>query len=36
MVDTNLQFNEIYQALKELAIKKATPRKAVGYLAVEK
>lgn len=34
MGDTNLQFNEIYQALQELAIKKATPRKAVGYLAV--
>jgi hypothetical protein len=36
MLDTNLQFNEIYQALQELAIRKATPRKAVGYLAVEK
>ena len=36
MLDTNLQFNEIYQALQELAIKKATPRKAVGYLAVTK
>jgi len=36
MVDTNLQFNEIYQALQELAIKKASPRKAVGYLAIEK
>jgi len=36
MVDTNLQFNEIYQALQELAIKKATPRKAVGYLSIEK
>ena len=36
MLDTNLQFNEIYQALQELAIKKATPRKAVGYLAVIK
>lgn len=33
MLDTNLQFNEIYQALQELAIKKAAPRKAVGYLA---
>lgn len=36
MIDTNLQFNEIYQALQELAIKKTTPRKAVGYLAIEK
>jgi hypothetical protein len=36
MVDTNLQFNEIYQALQELAVKKALPRKAVGYLAVIK
>ena len=36
MVDTNLQFNEIYLALQELAVKKATPRKAVGYLVVTK
>jgi len=36
MVDTNLQFNEVYQALQELAITKATPRKAVGYLALGK
>ena len=36
MVDTDLQFNEIYQALQELAIEKAKPRKAVGYLAVAK
>jgi hypothetical protein len=36
IMDTNLQFNEIYQALQELAIKKALPRKAVGYLAVVK
>ena len=34
MVDTNRQFNEIYQALQELAVKKAIPRKAVGYLAI--
>ena len=34
MVDTNLQFNEIYQALQELAVKKSIPRKAVGYLAI--
>ncbi len=33
MVDTNLQFNDIYQALKELAANKAIARKAVGYLA---
>ena len=33
MMDTNLQFNEIYQALQELAEKKAAPRKAIGYLA---
>ena len=33
MVDTNLQFNEIYLALQELAVKKAIPRKEVGYLA---
>ncbi len=36
MIDTNLQFNEVYQALQELAIKKAAPRKAVGYLSIEK
>jgi len=35
MIDTNLQFNDIYQALKELAIKKAIPRKPVGYLALK-
>lgn len=35
MIDTNLQFNDIYQALKELAIKKAVPRKPVGYLALK-
>ncbi len=34
MIDTNLQFNDIYQALQELALKKAIPRKPVGYLAV--
>ncbi len=33
MIDTSLQFSDIYQALKELAEKKALPRKAVGYLA---
>ena len=32
MLVTNIQFNEIYQALQELAEKKAIPRKAVGYL----
>lgn len=36
IMDTNLQFSEIYQALQELVVKKAIPRKAVGYLAVEK
>jgi hypothetical protein len=36
MLDTNLQFNEIYLALQELAIKNATPRKALGYLAIAK
>jgi len=36
MIDTNLQFNEIYLALQELAAKKAIPRKEVGYLAVNK
>ena len=35
MIDTNLQFNDIYQALKELAIKKAIPRKPIGYLALK-
>lgn len=35
MIDTNLQFNDIYQALKELAIKNAVPRKPVGYLALK-
>lgn len=35
MIDTNLQFNDIYQALKELAVKKAVPRKAIGYLAIK-
>ena len=35
MIDTNLQFNDIYQALKELAIKKSIPHKAIGYLAVK-
>ncbi len=35
MVETNLQFNEVYQALQELAIKKAKPRKEVGYLALK-
>jgi hypothetical protein len=34
MLDTNLQFNEIYLALQELAVQKAIPRKAVGYLAI--
>lgn len=33
MVDTNIQFSEIYQALQELAERKALPRKAIGYLA---
>jgi hypothetical protein len=32
MIDSNLQFNEIYQALRELAETKAVPRKAIGYL----
>ena len=32
MLVTNIQFNEIYQALQELAEKKAIPRKAVGHL----
>jgi hypothetical protein len=36
MMDTNLQFNEIYQALQELAAKKSVPRKPVGYLSVAK
>ena len=31
MIDTNIQFSEIYLALQELAEKKATPRKAIGY-----
>jgi len=35
MIETNLQFNEVYQALQELAIKKAKPRKEVGYLALK-
>ena len=35
MIDTNLQFNDIYQALKELAIKKTIPRKPVGYLVLK-
>jgi hypothetical protein len=33
MIDTNIQFSEIYQALTELAEKKVIPRKAIGYLA---
>lgn len=33
IVDTNLQFNEIYLALQELAEKKATPKREIGYLA---
>jgi hypothetical protein len=33
MIDSNIQFSEIYQALLELAEKKAAPRKAIGYLA---
>ena len=33
IIDSNLQFCEIYQALQELAEKKAIPRKAVGYLS---
>ena len=33
MIDTNIQFNEIYQALQELAVKKAAPRKTIGYLS---
>lgn len=36
MIDTNLQFNDIYLALQELAAKKSIPRKEVGYLAVQK
>jgi hypothetical protein len=36
MLDTNLQFNEIYLALQELAVQKATQRNAVGYLAISK
>lgn len=35
MIDTNLQFNEIYLALQELAAKKSAPRKAVGYLTIK-
>lgn len=35
MIDNNLQFNDIYQALKELAVKKTIPRKVIGYLAVK-
>lgn len=33
MTETNIQFNEIYLALQELAERKAIPRKAIGYLA---
>ena len=33
MIDTNIQFNEIYQALQELAERKTIPRSAIGYLA---
>jgi hypothetical protein len=36
MLDTNLQFNEIYLALQELSVQKATQRNAVGYLAIAK
>jgi len=35
MIDTNLQFNDIYLALKELATNKIIPRKPVGYLAIK-
>jgi hypothetical protein len=33
IVDTNLQFNDIYLALHELAEKKAKPKREMGYLA---
>ena len=36
MIDSNIQFSEIYQALQELAEKKAAPRKTIGYLADQK
>jgi hypothetical protein len=32
MIETNMQFNDIYQALTELADKKDKPRNAIGYL----
>lgn len=34
--DTNLQFNDIYLALQELAEKKAKPKREIGYLANKK
>ena len=33
IIDTNLQFNDIYLALQELAEKKAKPKREIGYLA---
>ena len=33
MIDTNIQFSEIYQALQELAERKTIPRSAIGNLA---
>lgn len=38
MIDTNIQFNEVYQALTELASKKESenkPRKKVGFVKDE-
>jgi phage regulator Rha-like protein len=32
MLETNLQFNDIYQALTEMADKKEKPRNPIGYL----
>ncbi len=39
MIETNMQFNDIYQALTELASKKELeekPRKPVGYVKPKK
>lgn len=38
MIETNIQFNEVYQALSELASKKKLedkPRKRVGFVREE-
>lgn len=32
MIETNMQFNDIYQALTEMADKKEKPRNPIGYL----